>query len=343
MAEKKSQHYVPRFYLKLFSNNNEGTHIGLYNFRNTRFVPAADLRHQACRDYFYGKDSNVEDALGVIEGHANLIIKGIIDSKQMPELKSENYNTIWLFTLIQAYRTKYTANEANNMVNMFFKTILKYDDKFKNHLNDFTIELTNAPTLMLTTLIQSLDEAVDLSCKLIVNNTKINFITSDNPVVRYNQFLEKRNSPSGRTGLATKGLQIFYPISPNLTLIFYDSKVYNIGNKKYNVIDIQNEIDVEFLNLLQSLNCDEQIYFNNKVSQEEVNKIIGKKNKLSPKTKNVMIESSGRQLSDGNTSKLIHYTKDDHEINLKLSFIKETLHAQNYIMSGYLVELRNKR
>ena len=61
MAINKSQHYVPKFYLKLFSNNREGKSIGLHNFKNNKTICFAPIKEQACEDYFYGKAINFND------------------------------------------------------------------------------------------------------------------------------------------------------------------------------------------------------------------------------------------------------------------------------------------
>ncbi len=43
MTKRKNHHYVPRFYLKRFSINDEGKVIGLYNHKNNIFVQNAPL------------------------------------------------------------------------------------------------------------------------------------------------------------------------------------------------------------------------------------------------------------------------------------------------------------
>ncbi|WP_461622080.1 DUF4238 domain-containing protein, partial [Bradyrhizobium sp. 23AC] len=76
------------------------------------------------------------------------------------------------------------------------------------------------------------------------------FITSDHPVVFYNQYAEHRTIRSN-TGLASKGLQIFYPISPYHIIILYDEAIYKIGAKKSTSVDVTSVSDVQQLNDLQ--------------------------------------------------------------------------------------------
>ena len=74
MAEKKKQHYVPRFYLKYFSTTPEATHIGLCVKESGKTVRQAGLKNQAYENYFYGKDTKIEDGLSEIEAKAASVI-----------------------------------------------------------------------------------------------------------------------------------------------------------------------------------------------------------------------------------------------------------------------------
>ena len=59
MANNKNHHYVPKFYLKKFSNNANETHIGLFNITTGKFIRDADLKGQSKGNYsvpdFYDK------------------------------------------------------------------------------------------------------------------------------------------------------------------------------------------------------------------------------------------------------------------------------------------------
>lgn len=51
MAKKKRHHYVPQFYLKRFSNNNESKVLGIYNLDNKKFIQNAPLKSQAYENF----------------------------------------------------------------------------------------------------------------------------------------------------------------------------------------------------------------------------------------------------------------------------------------------------
>ena len=63
MAEKKRQHYVPRFHLKLFSE--DGVSINLFNIKTGKIIEKAAIKGQCQEDYFYGKDLKVETGLSL--------------------------------------------------------------------------------------------------------------------------------------------------------------------------------------------------------------------------------------------------------------------------------------
>ena len=66
MAEKKRQHYVPKFYLKLFSWDDKKL-INIYNISHKQIIPNGTLEKQCYEDYFYGKDLVIENSFGTIE------------------------------------------------------------------------------------------------------------------------------------------------------------------------------------------------------------------------------------------------------------------------------------
>ena len=85
------------------------------------------------------------------------------------------------------------------------------------------------------------------------------FITSDNPVCIMNPFFEICGSRNKLT-LENKGICIFMPFSPHHAIMFYDSDVYKIGNRKSWNIYINKE-DVSLLNRIIINNANEILIF----------------------------------------------------------------------------------
>lgn len=100
---------------------------------------------------------------------------------------------------------------------------------------------------------------MDLECRVLLAPRGTEFITSDNPVVMYNQFMLWRTEGSN-TGMASKGLQIFFPIWPFLTLVMYDRDVYHFGRAKLAPVHMASVMDVHELNMLQVAAASKNVY-----------------------------------------------------------------------------------
>lgn len=330
--KKKKQHYVPRFYLKYFSINEEKKLIGIYNTIKEIFIEKGDLKNQAKENYFYDNDGKVEDVLSDLESASSRIFVDILKNNNLPKEKSEDHITLLVFILVQIFRTKFQADLTNDMIDKLIKQIFKHDKRFNDNIK---IGLNKASALPMSALKDSIPMTLDLKFKLIKNNSKTPFITSDNPVVKYNQLLEKRKQPGGITGLASRGLQIFLPISPKLTLLLYDYQTYKVGNRKNKIIEINCPNEISQINLLQVLNCDSNLYFNEFINIDYINKLqlkSKKYNKAGIASVNEYISTTPEK-SD-TTDSLLVTGASDIKIKLKIQGIKETSSVKYFKLDG---------
>ncbi len=220
MPQNKKHHYVPRFYLKRFSHN--GKSINLWNLPSRRKILSANLKSQCYRSYFYGKNLDVELALGEVEVGAAQIFRVIDQCCALPPHSSMDHKFLVLCVLMQHGRTVYTADVLNEMNDKLMKHLLAPRAKAKGiDLSKVKIGYKDVGRVSLGLAMQNYPILFDLDYKLLINETDVEFVTSDNPVVLYNQLFSFRTYISN-TGLATKGLQIFFPISPRYTLLFFD-------------------------------------------------------------------------------------------------------------------------
>lgn len=261
MPHNKKHHYVPRFYLKRFSKN--GKSICLYNLRKSLFIASANLKNQCYKDYFYGKEESTENSLSLIEGHTAKIFKILDKTLTLPKPISPPHVTLVTYILAQYGRTKYRADALNEMSDKMFKHTYKekLEAEFEGiDLDSFTVGIENVTLHALSSATQYFPMLLDLDYKIISNRSGVEFVTSDNPVVLYNLLLSYRKFGSN-TGLAVKGLLVFFPISPDKLLIFYDSGAYRVGSDRKIKIEITNPKDAYNLNSLQACACYENIYF----------------------------------------------------------------------------------
>ena len=153
------------------------------------------------------------------------------------------------------------ADELNEMTDNLAKHLAKGSKALEGiDLNSFRIGLEEPARSALSTATACYPLLFDLTYKILVNRTNTEFVTSDNPVVLYNQLMSFRRHGSN-TGFATKGLQIFLPIDPHHMILLYDDNVYSVGIEKNNTVYINRNRDVEQLNVLQFCSASENIYF----------------------------------------------------------------------------------
>lgn len=343
MAEKKKQHYVPKFYLKFFSIKHNRKHIKLCLKKSGEIIQQADLAGQAQESYFYGKDLEREKWFGNIEDTTSIILKEVVKTKTLPKNRSDDYYWIWLFILLQAYRMRANADEFNDMIDKTMKTAMKFESQFKDFEYDkYFFAYDDAIEKTLDILLKSLPMMMDMQIKLLINKTSKKIITSDNPVSKYNQFLESRKFPYGHNGMASKGLQIFYPLAPDLMLLMYDPKVYKVGNRKqFSQIAI-NEKDVEVLNVLTCLYANKAFYSTNNVTDFEFEQLLVKSNKFKNQKKLELKYFDPVTNDDDTESVIVQQHKTPYMLSLDLSFVKQTQHAKSYKLSGYYAEIRDE-
>jgi hypothetical protein len=344
MAEKKKQHFVPKLLLRHFSTDADKSHITIFNADTKFYKSNCSLKHQGQEDYFYGKDGVIEDALGKIENVTAPIIDNIISNKTLPKWSSEDSQHLFLFSMLLSYRTKNTVEQMNEIVDKTFQEIKKNDSRFSDKkYQNIHIGLKNPAALSLSIAAKEILKAYDLGLKLIVNKSNKKFITSDHPAVLYNQFLEQRNHPGGHLGMFAKGLQLFFPISPECMLVYFDTWAYKIGNKKDTVVYIQNSSDVAQLNYLQIVNCSEMIFTNNEIKEIELSQFSDKAKNLRSRDRTKLFEIN-KQYIDSEGLEHIQYTQqgDNKMIKLNLSFIKQPSCAKSHKLSDYVVQLRNE-
>lgn len=273
-TDKKNQHYIPKFYLRNFSFQNNKRQIGLFNLKNEIYIQASKLKTQGSKNFFYGYDGIIEDKLSDIEGELAQVIKSIIETKILPKRDSKEHYDLLAFVSLTDLRNPVRIGIIKEMMVDMNRRLLEVDPNvdleklapIPTHEEIIKMSLSNTSGMIQNT--------TDLDYKLLINETKNPFITSDYPIVKYNQFLESKNWLHSKSGYGTVGLQIFIPLDSKTLLIFFDSGIYKLGNRKQKCFAIQNTTDVDALNKLQFINCFETIYFDEKATELYVRKLF---------------------------------------------------------------------
>ena len=320
MGKRKSHHYIPRFYLRRFSINYEGKSIGLYNHVRNIYIANAPIKHQACEDFLYGSDDDVEAYLAKLENIIGNFFNHWVDKKHffLPPENTNGLTVLKRFILYQLYRTPKAglnvSTTLNNAFHMFAN--IYYPDKL-NDIKDTTL-VHKSPTLL--SLLNSADKEYllnFLSCKFIVNLTELSFITSDSPVVLYNQLMEEKGVYMWSTAPVAKGLQLFYPIHPRLMICFYDPEIYDFGEGARECVGTESINDIHQLNVLQYLNSNAQLFFDETIDRDYNESLVKDYKKIKERERQI---SEYYKTSDNR--QFLFFSHEDAHIQLDLSFFK---------------------
>lgn len=313
---KVNHHFVPQFYLKNFSDDKKS--IGMFLSQRQLYVKKASIRKQAFKKNLYGQNADIENLLMEIEGVAAKCIRNILNSFQLPSKGSSEYELICLFLLLSEARVEKTAESMNNFINQQMKLTMKMDKNFE--INDHLIEkanigldIPNLPSMQIVAEIYPI--LFDLSMILIISDCDRRFITSDNPLTRYNQFYVFRNYQLRGYGLGNVGIQLFYPLSPKVCLLMHDSSAYKCDQLNGQILRITKGKQIDELNKLFYLNSFDYIYFCSEIPESYIRRVT---NGLTP-ANNIKKEVNIFGSAD---SALIHYQQSFVKQKIKLPFMK---------------------
>lgn len=318
----KNQHYVPQFYLRNFSNNKNGKTLSIYDVNTGFYFDQAGIKTQVSEKYFYGEDGKIEDALSKVESIVSPTIKKIIETKIIPNKSTLGYKKLLYFAVLNDLRNKARINEIIAAMSDLQSLQIGIFGDDKNQLPEITHEKVVHMNLGMVNEVSN--HCNDLSCKIIKNNTNIPFITSDLPIVHYNQYLNQIKHPRRNSAIASIGFQMFLPISNDLILLFYDGNVYKVGNKKDNHLTINNTSDVDQLNILQIINCQSTVFFNNKIKKPYIDKLnaIATKYKVNKKPKTNIYNNVKDLGNQTNNNTIIHSESYFLDMHLTIAGIK---------------------
>lgn len=328
MPENKKHHYVPRFYLKLFSAN--GRSINLFNVRTQQTVIDGALKNQCYRNYFYGKDFQVEKALATLERQMSQIMNKVQSESALPSRGSKEHTILLLYILVQLACTAYSAEMHNELVDTLVKYLVspKLKDNYSpEQIDSVKVSHKNPAGFALSVAVPHYPLLVDLKLKIIQSTCQHEFITSDTPVVFYNNFLSFRKFGSN-TGLASKGLLIFFPINPKQLIILYDAAVYKVGSRKYDLIEVSCPIDIEQINRLQFVSAFENVYYYDK-SFSALHQF--KRSERYRNTKKRRMQVFQQNKTGEYRKELLTISTENFDTDLTLSFLKIIKSARKWL------------
>ena len=221
--EARKHHYVPRSVLRNFTIDGARKRLFVFDKNKKRSFAASVENTAAERDFyrvqFGNQDLNYEEGFQELDDRLANVVAKLVKGKSLVKLEKDELRDIPILVACQLLRTKLQRTTPVEFSRQLEKWIKDFGFPTPNSIND-----ANARRIAFIQLFQ-LKEIADLISEkdimlLILGEQRL--WTSDNPVVVHNNF------PYGETGLKSPGVEIYYPLSPNLCLAFYCTSIREI-------------------------------------------------------------------------------------------------------------------
>lgn len=263
MQITKDQHYVPRFYLKNFSQNRKS--IGMLRREGYRLVENASIRQVAYRDYLYGKDGNIENWLSKCEGKWSKVVRFLLgQAEEAAPVDLEEYYALLLhFVAISIARTARVADgtrEFMDYLGMMFDEVQASGKELAFDRDEFFEDYDRPNAKSIEIADETIAVLGDLRPLTIINDTTRGFLSTDNPVVQYNLLYTQRNY-TVNYGLSSGGLIIFLPLNEKISFCLYDAEVYSTKSLDDATVTISSINQINELNKLFTMNGYDCLFF----------------------------------------------------------------------------------
>jgi hypothetical protein len=330
VASNKNHHFVPQFYLRTFSP--DGRSIGLCRIDTGDVIQTASIRGQCQRAHFYGRDGTAEDAFSQAEGATATVLRDINKAALPPTRWGPNHAILMFHIVSQHARTAYMADEQNEFHDGYARTLLRSalprDGVTAEDLDRFRFRVDHPVQEALRHILPMFPLTLDLRCVVLVNVTGSALITSDNPVVLYNQLLEERTWVSN-TGLQSVGLQIYFPLNASTALFFYDPGVYGVGRTNPTRVVLRNRSDVEQLNGLQVVNAQSALFFDPRhTAQTELRQALATYRRHRRTRRATFVSQREFPIKKDETRELVGFFREDVRCHLRLTFLRTLKRAR---------------
>lgn len=264
----EDQHYVPRFYIKLFSlikqtKKKEKGFASFYRFSDGLEKRGIPIESICYKKFFYGEDCSVEHSLSQKEGVWASVFHKLRDS-QFTSIDESDIKKLKEFATYQYARTKAMLNHQKYGMEKMLTTALKnaYCKKYPNqpYTGDVSqriesavhnkVEAESTADLLVENCDEMVSELDSLDICVVKFETLHKLIVSDMPVIMTNVYQTIQN------GMNRIGTVLLFPASENALILFYKKEAFP-SLKRF--ITVKNEKDVIALNKYQILSAEDII------------------------------------------------------------------------------------
>lgn len=265
---KKKQHYVPRFYLKFFTDSDNKFNV--YDFETKSLIPNRVYYESQCyKKYFYGEDGILEEQLSNKEGEWSTVCKKAIAGDDLSEA---DITSLKEFVLYQKQRTNDNYNhcieERESIIREYTRHLYnqkgwEFDDVAENFCKQ-RAEEEISPAENISIASKMLKYIEDLGVLIVRYSTKHKLLINDSPVVTVNAFMKFQGF-----GYDNVGVAFLMPLSPSNLLIVYDDQLYK-GYKGSIYVESTSEDEVLNINRYMIIHSERMFYSTNIVDSSLV-------------------------------------------------------------------------
>lgn len=287
MSLKKIQHIVPRFYLKQFALQTKKDNYKIFCFlKETNKVIRPNIENVAAIKFFYDKyqPQPIENYLSITEKDLSRTYNKIVENRSIESMsKKERFDLTYL-TYFQYIRTEYQRTKARQILNYELdqdksrliekyglegykeyrkhilekyaiklqKILIVIDNWYANKISKkFNPNILRSLLNLKTRIIRHIHNLNPLLLELY--NSNYEFYTSDHPIVFYNDASTINDEGITFLDIFDKRTQIFYPLSPDLCLMFYNNDVFGFDQKYSNKKQLLYKSDFNKILLINNL------------------------------------------------------------------------------------------
>lgn len=257
MPQNKKQHYIPKFYMKNFSDFNG--RVNVLNLRDKQIYENVPYKNQGYNTYYYGLDTKWEKILSNKEQIWATSIKSVLNNDVMSMSILSALKEFAVYQRERSFANKqYRIKEQSELlfhaaeIDLSHKGIPYSEAELMKNCEEIV-----SRSIKSTDYFDRLESFVsminDLKVLKVLYNTERSLIASDVPVIAINPFYKTA------VGYGMMGLIIFFPVSPNCLIVLYDRKMYPHFSEKETVY-CDDEEEVHSLNVYQLISAEKILY-----------------------------------------------------------------------------------
>lgn len=239
--------------------------LNVFDIERQQVRANQNVKDVCAGNYTYDTDNSVESFLErQIESPAASVITRLLNSPT--SASSSPSDEILRFISVQIARTP-QAYEGyiefqNGFMGTVFETLASLNDEEPEAARNISV-LPREPRQVLSYMAAyaatNFRLLSDLRVALVLNESPQEFLISDHPVFQHNFYLRDSAAPLSAS-MTVRGLQMFLPLSPQITYCLYDSSVYAYHEERGCVVVRATASDVQILNSFQAINAERSLF-----------------------------------------------------------------------------------